>query len=100
MAQVSGRTELTAPLRIRVRRTKFSEDQLMELCQENPELRLELTAQGELIIMPPVGAEDGWRSGEVFYFLTAWTNLPRRNPRRSCRTEGRPCPARIPPTRS
>jgi Uma2 family endonuclease len=73
MAQVSGIAELTAPLRISVRRTKLTEDQFMELCQENPELRLELTAQGELIIMPPVGSEGGWRSGEVFYVLTAWT---------------------------
>jgi Uma2 family endonuclease len=73
MAQVSGITELTAPLRISVRRTQLTEDQFMELCQENPELRLELTAQGELIIMPPVSSEGGWRSGEVFYCLTAWT---------------------------
>lgn len=73
MAQVSGITELTAPLRLSVRRTKLTEDQFMELCQENPELRLELTAQGELIIMPPVGSEGGWRSGRVFFFLTLWT---------------------------
>ena len=73
MSQTSGITELTAPLKISVRRTQLSEEQFMELCQENPELRLELTAQGELIIMPPVGSEGGWRSGEVFYYLTAWT---------------------------
>lgn len=73
MAQVSGITELTAPLRLSVRRTKLTEDQFMELCQENPELRLELTAQGELIITPPVGSEGGWRSGRVFFFLTLWT---------------------------
>lgn len=73
MTQVSGISELTAPLRIGVRRTKLTEEQFMELCQENPELRLELTAQGELIIMPPVGSEGGWRSGEVFYWLTDWT---------------------------
>jgi len=59
MAQASGITELTAPLRISVRRTKLTEEQFMELRQENPELRLELTAQGELIIMPPVGSEGG-----------------------------------------
>jgi Uma2 family endonuclease len=73
MAQVSGITELTAPLRMNVRRTKLTEEQFMELCQENPELRLELTAQGELVIMPPTGSEGGWRSGEVFFSLTVWT---------------------------
>ncbi|MBI3756774.1 MAG: Uma2 family endonuclease [Deltaproteobacteria bacterium] len=66
--------ELTAPLRMKVRRTKLTEEQFMELCQENPELRLELTAQGELVIMPPTGSEGGWRSGRVFFFLTLWTD--------------------------
>ena len=56
-----------------MRRTKLTEEQFMELCQENPELRLELTAQGELVIMPPVGSEGGWRSGRVFFSLTLWT---------------------------
>src|SRR5215470_10106431 len=73
MAQESGIMELTAPLKMNVRRTKLTEEQFMELCQENPELRLELTAQGELVIMPPTGSEGGWRSGEVFFSLTAWT---------------------------
>ena len=73
MAQVSGITELTAPLRMNVRRTKLTEEQFMELCQENPELRLELTAQGELVILPPTGSEGGWRSGEVFLSLGIWT---------------------------
>jgi len=74
MAQISGIMELTAPLRMNVRRTKLTEEQFMELCQENPELRLELTAQGELVIMPPTGSEGGWRSGRVFFFLTLWTD--------------------------
>ena len=61
------------PFKLNVQRTKLTEDQFTLLCQENPELRLELTAQGELIIMPPTGSEGGWRSGEVFYSLTDWT---------------------------
>jgi Uma2 family endonuclease len=72
MTQLGGVFELTAPIKINVRRTQLTEEQFMELCQENPELRLELTAQKELVIMPPVGSEGGWRSGEVFYGLTAW----------------------------
>ena len=73
MAQTSGIMELTAPLKMKVRRTKLTEEQFIELCQENPELRLELTAQGELVIMPPTGSEGGWRSGEVFLALGIWT---------------------------
>ena len=44
----------------------------MQLCHENPELRMELTAQQELVIMPPTGSETGWRSGEVFLALGTW----------------------------
>jgi len=64
--------ELTAPLRMNVRRTNLTEEQFIELCQENPELRLELTAHGELVIMPPTGSESGWRSGQVFLSLGTW----------------------------
>lgn len=72
MSQLAGMPELTAPVKLNVRRTKLTEEQFMQLCQENPELRLELTAQQELVIMAPAGSESGWRSGEVFYSLTAW----------------------------
>ena len=33
----------------------LTEDQFFELCQLNRELRIERTAQGELLIMPPTG---------------------------------------------
>lgn len=65
--------ELTWPVKINVQGVHLTEEQFALLCQENPELRLELTAQGELSIMPPTGSEGGWRSGEAFYSLTAWT---------------------------
>lgn len=73
MSQPAFTYELSWPVRLNVQRTQLTEEQFVLLCQENPELRLELTAQGELIIMPPTGSEGGWRSGEVFYSLTDWT---------------------------
>jgi len=66
--------ELTWPVKINVQRANLTEEQFELLCQENPELRLELTAQGELSIMPPTGSEGGWRSGRAFYSLTAWAD--------------------------
>lgn len=72
MVQPSVTYELTWPVKINVQRTHLTEEQFELLCQENPELRLELTAQGELIIMPPTGSESGWRSGEVFLSLGTW----------------------------
>jgi Uma2 family endonuclease len=42
------------------------------LCQENPDLRFELTAQQELIIMPPTGSETGWRDSRLNLRLAIW----------------------------
>lgn len=74
MSQPAFTYEFSWPFRLNVQRTKLTEEQFVLLCQENPELRLELTAQGELIIMPPTGSEGGWRSGRTFYLLTAWAD--------------------------
>src|SRR5262245_20012353 len=73
MPQLAAVPEFTAPLKLSIKAIKLTEEQFRQLCQENPELRLELTAQQELVIKPPTGSESGWRSGEVFYSLTAWT---------------------------
>jgi Uma2 family endonuclease len=73
MPQLVAVQEFTAPFKLSIKAIKLTEEQFMQLCQENPELRLELTAQQELVIMPPTGSESGGRSGEVFYSLTAWT---------------------------
>ncbi|MEB3884968.1 Uma2 family endonuclease [Lyngbya sp. CCY1209] len=44
---------------------KISPDQFEELAQINQDLRLELTAEGELIIMPPTGGETGYQNFEL-----------------------------------
>jgi Uma2 family endonuclease len=72
MSQAMITEEFSWPFKLNVQRTKLTEEQFMILCQENPELRLELSSQGELIITPPTGSEGGWRSGEVFGSLRAW----------------------------
>ncbi|MBI3303743.1 MAG: Uma2 family endonuclease [Deltaproteobacteria bacterium] len=72
MTQPGGWEEFGLPIKLNVRGAKLTEEQFVRLCQENPELRIELTAKGELVIMPPTGSETGWRSGEIFYSLTDW----------------------------
>jgi Uma2 family endonuclease len=72
MSQFAAPAEPTGPFKLNVRRTKLTEEQFLLLCQENPELRLELTAQKELVIIPPAGSASGWRSGEVFLALGNW----------------------------
>jgi Uma2 family endonuclease len=49
-----------------------------QLCLDNPDLRLELTKDGELIIMPPTGGESGRRNFNLGTEIGIWnrqTNL-------------------------
>lgn len=48
-------------------------DQFEQLCRSNREMRLELTAKGELIIMPPTGSKPGLRNASINYGLSAWS---------------------------
>src|SRR5947209_12269376 len=50
----------------------MTQDQYFDFCQQNPELRFERTAQGELIIMTPSGGEAGFQDAEVCWQLGAW----------------------------
>jgi Uma2 family endonuclease len=51
----------------------LTDDQFYLLCRDNPDFRLELSAEGELIIMPPVYTETGWRESRINYRLAHWT---------------------------
>jgi Uma2 family endonuclease len=72
MPQPVATPELTAPFKLNVQATRLTDEQFARLCQENRDLRFELTARQELVIMPPTGSETGWRNNEVSYALTAW----------------------------
>jgi Uma2 family endonuclease len=51
-----------------------------QLCIDNPDLRLELTKDGELIVMAPAGGESGEKNGDLFGEVWYWnrqTNLGR-----------------------
>jgi len=50
----------------------LTEDQFFELCQLNRELRIERTAQGELLIMPPTGWETSEHNAEISMQLRQW----------------------------
>ena len=50
----------------------ITEEQLLRLSSDNSDLRLELTAKKELIIMSPAGGMTGWRSGQVSFHLGTW----------------------------
>jgi Uma2 family endonuclease len=48
-----------------------------QLCQDNPDLRLELTANGELITMVPVALESSEQNGDLFGEVWAWNRQTR-----------------------
>src|SRR5690349_21589809 len=53
------------PIRLNVRGLIVTDEQSELLCRENPDLRLELTAQKELVIMPPTGFKTGRRNSRL-----------------------------------
>ena len=50
----------------------LTSEQFYRLCSDNPELRMELTAERELILMSPTGAKTGYRNAELNYQLVGW----------------------------
>ncbi|NML68034.1 Uma2 family endonuclease [Hymenobacter sp. RP-2-7] len=50
----------------------FSDDEFFDFCQANPDLRMERTAQGEIIIMTPAGFVSSAQSLEVARQLGNW----------------------------
>ncbi len=73
MSQPAVAAEFSMPLKLNVRATKLTEEQFGHLCQENHDLRFELTAQQELVIMPPAGSETGRRNSKLTPRLAIWT---------------------------
>ncbi len=50
----------------------LTEDQFFEFCQINRELRIERTANGELLIMSPTGSDTGNRNAKLTVQLGIW----------------------------
>jgi Uma2 family endonuclease len=51
---------------------KLTSEQFYQLCEENPDLKLERSANGELIVMPPTGGETGKRNLTAGAQLWTW----------------------------
>ena len=53
---------------------KMDDDQFFQFCQVNRDLRIERTAEGDLIIMPPAGASSGRGNAELTYLFQDWAH--------------------------
>lgn len=60
------------PVILNIKTIGLSDEQFYQLCQINEKWRLEESAQGELIIMPPVGAISGNRESEFNADVVIW----------------------------
>jgi len=50
----------------------WDSEQFFQLCQTNPDLNLERSAEGELLIMPPTGGETGRANALLITRLVTW----------------------------
>jgi Uma2 family endonuclease len=50
----------------------LTDEAFYQLCQANPDVKLERSAQGELIIMAPTGGESGRRNADITIDLGLW----------------------------
>ena len=72
MLKVQPRIE-SPPLVLRLRPViEMTREQFFELCQLNRDLRIERTAEGDLVIMPPTGGETGARNAELVMQVKLW----------------------------
>lgn len=60
------------PVILDLKSVGLSDEQFYQLCQINENWRLEQTAKGELLIMPPVGAISGNRESEFNADVVIW----------------------------
>lgn len=69
---------MNSTLTLKLDAVQLTDEQFYQLCQNNETLQFERSAEGDLIIMPPVGGESGNREANLIADLVIWnrqTNL-------------------------
>ncbi|NJK62864.1 MAG: Uma2 family endonuclease [Synechococcaceae cyanobacterium SM2_3_1] len=70
---LSSHDTKTQPFTIQIHPVvQMSEDQFFEFCLRNPDLRIERTAAGDLILMSPASPESGRRNAQLIRLLGNW----------------------------
>ena len=54
---------------------EMSDDQFYEFCRLNSELRIERTAEGDIIVMPPTGGETGRKNAKLLALFVNWDGV-------------------------
>jgi Uma2 family endonuclease len=69
---ITVESSLPPVLALNVQSVRLTDEQFEKLCWDNPDLRIELTSRGELIVMPPTSLKTGWRNSILTQRLTEW----------------------------
>lgn len=72
MSQTLLQTEYVPVLLHLAPAIQLTDEQFFEFCQINRELRIERTAEGDVLIMPPAGWETGKRNADLTSALWVW----------------------------
>src|SRR5438876_11679800 len=56
-------------------KSHLTDDEFFEFCARNRDLRIEMTKEGEMIIMMPVGGESGHRNFNLIGEFAAWAKV-------------------------
>lgn len=72
MATAHAEPSILDGLSVNLHSIRLTDEQFYRLCEDNPELRLELTAEGELIVMSPTGSKTGMRNSRLTTQLGQW----------------------------
>ncbi|MEB3826069.1 Uma2 family endonuclease, partial [Phormidium sp. CCY1219] len=54
---------------------QLTDEQFYQLCRENPDVKFERNATGELIVMPPTGGTTGNRNFKLVQQLANWADI-------------------------
>lgn len=69
---------LEYPLTFNLDDVLLTDDQFYKLCINNPEMNIERSSKGVLIVMPPVGGESGNRESESMIDFGIWNRREQR----------------------
>ncbi len=77
MELVLKNIEFQSPFRIHPHR-RICQDEFYDLCVANPDVRMELTAGGRIVVMPPTGGETSYRNSDLNAQLHNWARRDKR----------------------
>jgi Uma2 family endonuclease len=72
MQQVLTFPEPITGLIVRPDQQEWTDEEYWAFCEANPQMRIERTAKGEIVVMPPAGGESGGRNADVIAELNMW----------------------------